>query len=415
MGRKIKTIREFLNEQQILSYQDVTQKQKIGDPYFDDIFSDENSEFVEEKIHIEKLRELNGFHNDVDDELEQTVSNFEDIGLDEDYYVSKELMNKIVNGTKLSPIVVDEKYKILDGRHRLAAYSELWFYYGYDFPFDGNLEIYKRKETRKSIDTFKQRMINENLDVNDYINQLNNNEYSKLSDNLYSDIEDEGWLEQLEDFYNRKFNKNDFSFTTLNLTSKDKNGLIEFDGDAIEKFNDFDIRLKSMSEYPFNKLDLIDYDNGVVYIIRLDMELRKFESINIEKLVDDFINHFNDSSNFNINNIPKEILNKFPDFSTNPISYKNRLGRNEKIYAGVKSGKNISNIGSWTLDEETAVAFSEKHNNGKVIELTYDEFFNNFQYFVSMDVIYDYILKKGLYNEKLNRYYSESEIVILKK
>ena len=60
-------------------------------------------------------------------------------------------------------------------------------------------------------------------------------------------------------------------FTTLNLTSKDKNGLIEFDDDVIEKFNDFDIKLKSMSEYPFNKLDLIDYDNGVVYIIRLDI------------------------------------------------------------------------------------------------------------------------------------------------
>ena len=103
------------------------------------------------------------------------------------------------------------------------------------------------------------------------MNQLNNNEYSKLSDKLYSDIEDEGWLEQLEDFYNRKFNKNDFLFTTLNLTSKDKNGLIEFDDDVIEKFNDFDIKLKSMSEYPFNKLDLIDYDNGVVYIIRLDI------------------------------------------------------------------------------------------------------------------------------------------------
>ena len=138
------TIREYLNEQQTLTYQDVIQKQKIGDPYFDGIFSDENSEFVEEKMHIEKLRELNGFHNDVDDELEQTVSNFDDIGFDEDYYVSKKLMNKIVNGTKLNPIVVDEKYKILDGRHRLAAYSELWFYYGYDFSFDGNLEIYKR-------------------------------------------------------------------------------------------------------------------------------------------------------------------------------------------------------------------------------------------------------------------------------
>jgi len=168
-------------------------------------------------------------------------------------------------------------------------------------------------------------------------------------------------------------------------------------------------------------IHLITFDNIPLSAIKLIYKgsFTLDESINIEnnkieKLVDDFINHFTDSSNFNINNIPKEILNKFPDFSTNPISYKNRLGRNEKIYAGVKLGKNISDIRSWTLDEETAVSFSEKHNNGKIIELTYDEFLNNFQYFVSMDVIYDYILKKGLYNEKLNRYYSESEIVILK-
>ena len=127
------------------------------------------------------------------------------------------------------------------------------------------------KEMRKYIDTFKQHMINENLDVNDYINQLNNNEYSKLTNKLFNEIEDEGWLEQLEDFYNRKFNKNDFSFTMLKLTTNDRNGLINFDDDVIEKFNDFDIKLKSMSEYPFNKLDLIDYDNGVVYIIRLNI------------------------------------------------------------------------------------------------------------------------------------------------
>jgi len=127
------------------------------------------------------------------------------------------------------------------------------------------------KEMRKYIDTFKQRMINENLDVNDYINQLNNNEYSKLTNKLFNEIEDEGWLEQLEDFYNKKFSKNDFSFTTLKLTTNDRNGLINFDDDVIEKFNDFDIKLKSMSEYPFNKLDLIDYDNGVVYIIRLNI------------------------------------------------------------------------------------------------------------------------------------------------
>ena len=48
--------------------------------------------------------------------------------MDEDYEIGRKLMNKIVNGTELNPIVVDEKYKILDGRHRLSAYSELYYY-----------------------------------------------------------------------------------------------------------------------------------------------------------------------------------------------------------------------------------------------------------------------------------------------
>ena len=64
--------------------------------------------------------------------------------MDEDYEIGRKLMNKIVNGTELNPIVVDEEYKLLDGRHRLSAYSELYYYFGYDYPFDGKLKIYKR-------------------------------------------------------------------------------------------------------------------------------------------------------------------------------------------------------------------------------------------------------------------------------
>jgi DNA-directed RNA polymerase beta' subunit len=137
------TIREYLNENNHLTYKDVFKKQQIDNPYSDVLFSTENSKFVEEIIDIKKLRELNGFSDD-EDEIEQTVSYFDDLGMDEDYTVSKKLMNKIVNGIKLSPIVVDEKYKVLDGSHRLAAYSELYYYHSYDFDFDGKLKIYKR-------------------------------------------------------------------------------------------------------------------------------------------------------------------------------------------------------------------------------------------------------------------------------
>jgi len=126
-----------------LNYNDIIKKQQIDNPYSDTIFSNETSKFVEEIISIEKLRQLNGFSED-DGEIEQSVSYFNDTGMDEDYYVSKKLMNKILDGVQLSPIVVDENYKILDGSHRLASYSELYYNYSYDYPFDGKLKIYKR-------------------------------------------------------------------------------------------------------------------------------------------------------------------------------------------------------------------------------------------------------------------------------
>lgn len=129
------------------------------------------------------------------------------------------------------------------------------------------------KEIRQMIDKVKSfnQFTNESLTVDDYINQLNTNEYINITNKLFNDIEDEGWLEQLEDFYNRKFDKTNFKYMTLKLTENDKQGLVNFNEDTIEKFNDFDIKLKSMDKYPFNKLDLIDYDRGIVFIVKLDV------------------------------------------------------------------------------------------------------------------------------------------------
>lgn len=140
--KHINDFKIFKNENNQLTYDDVVKKQRIDDPYSGCLFSNKDSKFVEETIHIKKLREMNEFSDD--DEIEQTISYFNDLGLDEDYSVSKRLMNKIVKGVILSPIVVDEDYRVLDGSHRLAAYSELYYFYSYDFPFDGNIKIYKR-------------------------------------------------------------------------------------------------------------------------------------------------------------------------------------------------------------------------------------------------------------------------------
>lgn len=130
-----------LRESKLYSYNDVFSKQEI-DSYYLNSIGKEDSKFIKEKIDIKKLRELNGLDLDEDtDEIEQTISYFEENGLDEDYNISKELLNKIYDGINLNPIVVNENYRILDGWHRLATYSELYFYSN---SFNGIIDIFKR-------------------------------------------------------------------------------------------------------------------------------------------------------------------------------------------------------------------------------------------------------------------------------
>lgn len=149
------------------------------------------------------------------------------------------------------------------------------------------------------------------------------------------------------------------------------------------------------------------------------------ESLNEnKKIVDDFLDHYYKGIGLNMNNIPKFLINKFPDFKitdepdnwnspADPISYSHKLDKNQKLYAGVERDRKITDIQSWTLDEETAEAFSKKYENGKVVELSYGDFIKYFNYFVSIDVIYDYIYRNGLNNETTDDYVSETEIVIL--
>jgi hypothetical protein len=112
--------------------------------------------------------------------------------------------------------------------------------------------------------------INENSsDINNYLNQVHTNEYMDLDLKLYDFISNEGWLEQLETIFDVSYNPEDFEYMTLILTEKDRQGLINNNSEIIEKFNDFDIKLKSTQEYPFDTIDFIDYKKGIVYIIRL--------------------------------------------------------------------------------------------------------------------------------------------------
>jgi hypothetical protein len=98
--------------------------------------------------------------------------------------------------------------------------------------------------------------------------------YCLLTPEVFDFICQEGWIQSIEDAQEKGLCFCDFEFLTLNLTSEDKSGLQGLDQNTIEKFNELDIRIKNQQEYPFYTLDFIDYDEGVVYIIRFRSRFR---------------------------------------------------------------------------------------------------------------------------------------------
>ena len=105
--------------------------------------------------------------------------------------------------------------------------------------------------------------------IEEYLEQVNLGDYKELTPKLYNDITEEGWLESLETEFETDYTIDDFEYLTLDLTESDKIGLKNTTEEALEKFNDFDVLLKEQGEYPFDTIDMIDYNKGIVYIIRL--------------------------------------------------------------------------------------------------------------------------------------------------
>ena len=105
--------------------------------------------------------------------------------------------------------------------------------------------------------------------------------------------------------------------------------------------------------------------------------------------------------------IPNNIKNKFTKYYV----------EDDNVYAGNKIGLNPENIISWTSDYEVALGFSKIHgSDGMVYEMDKFEFKDKFN-FVSMDLLYEYLLKNSIgkeMDEKLNEQYNpESELVVL--
>ena len=93
------------------------------------------------------------------------------------------------------------------------------------------------------------------------LSQVETNQYENLTPDVWETIQDEGYDEELE-----LYNPEDFEYTVLSLPPEDTEPLKAYAEEALEKWNRFDIELKEKYK---NHIDLIDYDNGIIKIVRV--------------------------------------------------------------------------------------------------------------------------------------------------
>ena len=111
----------------------------------------------------------------------------------------------------------------------------------------------------EELELFKKKTVAENKTVA-YLDQIPKLKWVPVTRSVWDTIQDEG----LDEEQNAP-NHNDWVMAKLSISHKDATALQAFANQAIEEFNSFDIQLKS--RYP-GLTDLIDYDRGIVTIVK---------------------------------------------------------------------------------------------------------------------------------------------------
>lgn len=201
-----------------------------------------------------------------------------------------------------------------------------------------------------------------------YLNQITDNKFQPITKKLYRDLKDEGYVEDLEQFYETSFDIRDFEVYKLEITDEDKIGLQSYEDEILEKFNDFDIQLKTMDKNTYPRIvDFIDYDSGSVYIIKL----KNFKILKENKYTFSFL--FESAINNAINIVsgqmsPAIMTRRFPSFSKS-LDYGFLTYVPVNIIQGVDP-----NPATWQTDsgEEKTYQQGEPIPENKPIELTWE-------------------------------------------
>jgi hypothetical protein len=128
------------------------------------------------------------------------------------------------------------------------------------------------KTNKKTYSLYKfriQKLMKESVDMVEialYLKQIKIKKYKPVNNWIWSSIKDEGYPEEVNDY-----NSKNYSYITLDLPKNEQIQLADLNDDIIEKWNVFDIYLKSKGYYP-KYLDFIDYDNGIIYIVKHENE-----------------------------------------------------------------------------------------------------------------------------------------------
>ena len=100
--------------------------------------------------------------------------------------------------------------------------------------------------------------------------QIINNEYQELNDDVWDALEWDGWVDDASRLGHgeKGYKREDYEYIELEISEEDEFGLATGDEKTIDKYNDFDIELKEKI-YDKGYLDLINYDEGKVFIVKI--------------------------------------------------------------------------------------------------------------------------------------------------
>jgi hypothetical protein len=98
------------------------------------------------------------------------------------------------------------------------------------------------------------------VDIQRYLKFVPRLKYKKVTSAVRRVIEDEGLDEEFPDSV--------WTVADLPITDEEAEALMDMDDDAIDEWAEFDFKLKT--KYKLRYIDIIDYDRGIVRILRRD-------------------------------------------------------------------------------------------------------------------------------------------------